>query len=238
MKIFISFMVLMGALVLLVWIASYETSGGRYTSQKTPTIRPISVITPEPTPGPRIIKGSVSNAINLGLYPVEIRYAEINYRGYGTPIDKRTEREYHSADKDGDGWLSPIEIVDFVTKWNNLFRYTHNVWALTPTEFHKSKAGDCEDIAIFIADFFNYWTVPAYVGGIESKLGGHAIVLMGVHEAVDGFINFYVAPGTYVEEGYYIPIDYDVIGGFSDAVGENWYMGDVWTTGNIYGLRL
>jgi transglutaminase-like putative cysteine protease len=232
----IKFLIFLSAVTAVVLLAIFSDRGG----SSTVTFKPSTVYTQKTAvankQGRPVVRGNVGDAINLGLYPTEEVYAPSHYRAYGEPVDATTRLEYRSADRSRDGTLQATEIIDFVEKWDSKFNYYINDWALTPTEFMESETGDCEDFATFTADFLRFWDIPAYVGVVQSEEGNHAVTLMRVARPDNRFLCFYVGEGTYVDEGYYIPIDYGTVGSFTSAVGNDWYMLDVFTVERIYGL--
>lgn len=104
----------------------------------------------------------------------------------------------------------------------------HNDIALPPEEFLKRGGGDCEDWAILTCDMLAYWGEEAYVAVIDSPSGmsDHAIVLWKVDDPLD--MDYYLLEDNYITDitnhyishGYYLPIDYDLMGGvaYSDSI--------------------
>lgn len=167
------------------------------------------------------------------------------YRDYGhLLLSPEVLHEYRTKDADGDGTISWVELMAFLNKWWYIFDYRDNAYAMHPNEFFFSATGDCEDFAIFVADFLRYWGFPAYVGVVESDAGRHAVALVQVPSTPEPYDVIYLdvaepVHGEVVPEGHYLIIDYTKVGGFSPGTVEGaWWLAEVWPPSVLYGARM
>jgi hypothetical protein len=157
--------------------------------------------------------------------------------------DEGLEQRYAAADTDRDGGLSWAELEAFQYQLHREFRYLSNPTALRPDQFLAQGGGDCEDWALMTCGLLRYWGWTCYVGSFEPPGGreGHAVCLVrGEHRPVRyGYYTVTQAltwNGEAVPPGDYVPVDYEVVGGLSNAVGENWRLESFFRPEKIYGL--
>ncbi len=185
-----------------------------------------------------------------GLYTKSLRdmHLAINsiiFRKTTKIRDVALERIYAKADSDGDGYLTWKEIKSFQAwLWGN-YRYENNLTALRPDQFIAAGGGDCEDWALMTAGLLEYWGWKAYIGTYRGggSYYGHAVCMVYWKEKPPGFLSYHVAGrktyyGHKLPDGYYIPIDYNFVGGLSRAVGRNWYLTGFYLPEEIYGRVL
>jgi hypothetical protein len=105
--------------------------------------------------------------------------------------------------------------------------------------------GDCEDFALFTCGLLAYWGIECYLGSLAPKSGGtgHAVALLPVPDVPEGFAFFRIqgsrsASGEPIPSGTYVPIDYEYVGGLSDAAGKGWVLRWIRVPGELYGLQI
>ncbi|MFW5827259.1 MAG: hypothetical protein ACOCU4_04160 [Alkalispirochaeta sp.] len=135
-------------------------------------------------------------------------------------------RVYEAADTNGTGRLEMFEIQRFQTWVYSGFRYEHNAVALAPDEFGAAGGGDCEDFALYTCGLLKYWGEQCWVGSFEGvsssgRVEAHAVALLRVDRVPPGMHGFLVEPGEGVPKAaagtVVIPIDYDRVGGYTNA---------------------
>ncbi len=163
--------------------------------------------------------------------------------------NKQLIQMYVRADSNRDGKLSRQEIKAFQRMLSKRFRYISNKTALRPDEFIKQGGGDCEDWALMTAGLLTYWGYSAYVGGLENTNYplGHAVCLLySAKKPPIGMVYIKITNNDRlrmydpsIKPGYYIPIDYAVVGGYSKAITTRkkgtWYYGAIYVPEKIYG---
>jgi len=160
--------------------------------------------------------------------------------------DPAVERLYAGADTDRDGYLCWKEIEEFQGKLASRYQYRHNTTALRPDEFLARGGGDCEDWALVTCGLLRYWGWDGYVAALFPPGGGdgHALCMARRAEPPRGFEYYRVEEGVYardgepVRPGYYVPIDYQVVGGSSSAVKRGWHLEAFYTPERIYGAPM
>jgi len=160
--------------------------------------------------------------------------------------DPAVERLYAGADTDRDGYLCWKEIEEFQGKLASRYQYRHNTTALRPDEFVARGGGDCEDWALVTCGLLRYWGWDGYVAALFPPGGGdgHALCMARRAEPPRGFEYYRVEEGVYardgepVRPGYYVPIDYQVVGGSSSAVKRGWRLEAFYTPERIYGAPM
>jgi hypothetical protein len=166
---------------------------------------------------------SMHYLINAALFVKEtgIGYEELLYR-------------YMEADSDGNGHLSWREICFFQNRTSREFSYRSNSLALPPDEFLRRGGGDCEDFAIYTCGMLRFWGWNCQVASYYPPSGGngHAITLVWSGTPIGGYGYFKIEEGAYVggkkvRPGYWIPIDYDAVGGITNAMGSDWELWDL-----------
>ncbi|MFP4212355.1 MAG: transglutaminase domain-containing protein, partial [Alkalispirochaeta sp.] len=156
---------------------------------------------------------------------------------------------YRGADTNGDDRLSWNELEAFQRWVKRRFRYEHNSTALPPDQFGAVGGGDCEDFALYTCGLLAYWGYECYVGvfvpaGQPYSQNAHAVALMVVDDpawypvTIDiGDWPHATAPASSRTKTV-IPIDYDVVGGFTEATPDPWVLSTVYVATSIYGTRL
>lgn len=150
--------------------------------------------------------------------------------------DTQLTRLYGDADGDRNGRLSWSEVQRFQNDLWRRYEYQANEIAYSPTMFLSAGGGDCEDWAIVTALLFTFWGHRAYVAGIESDSGHHAVALVPEEELGGGPGTIEYTGGSY--SGTYIPIDYDHVGSFSPAIEGAWHVRTIWLPHRIFGWAL
>jgi len=153
-------------------------------------------------------------------------------------------RVYEGADTNGSGHLELFEIQRFQSWVYGGFRYEDNATALAPNEFGAAGGGDCEDFALYTCGLLQYWGEQCWVGSFEgpSSAGGvaaHAVALWRVDRVPRGMHGFVVEQGyrIYKEAAgtLVIPIDYDQVGGYTNATPSPARLGGIYNPVAIYG---
>jgi len=160
--------------------------------------------------------------------------------------DPALDELYAGADTDRDGYLCWKEITGFQRRLTARFEYRPNATALRPDEFLARGGGDCEDWALATCGLLRYWGWEAYVGAFFPPEGGdgHAVCLVRWKELPRGFEYYRVEEGATtwdgapVSPGYYVPIDYQVVGGSSNALKRGWVLRHFYTPERIYGAAM
>jgi hypothetical protein len=164
-----------------------------------------------------------------------------------TRIDNPSlEAIYAAADYDKNGTLSWRELQIFQNWMKQRFVYRSNELALPPDRFLEEGGGDCEDWALFTCGMLRYWGWDAYLGTAgphrrRRNSSGHAFTFVRVDEVPEGFAWFEVTPrewGFRIPSGKYVPVDYDVVGGYSNAVRGKWIIDGISTPEENYGVRM
>ena len=138
--------------------------------------------------------------------------------------DARVIERLAAADSNGDEVLSWREVEEFQSRLFHSMRYEHNATALRPDLFLAAGGGDCEDFALVTAALFRYWGREAYIASIESADGTfHAVAFVpargpGVPAKPLHYQTVEYSGSRHVPPGDYIPIDYQHVGAFSNAV--------------------
>jgi hypothetical protein len=122
--------------------------------------------------------------------------------------------------------------------------YRNNAVAYSPDAFVSAGSGDCEDFALFTCGLLRFWGIDSYLGSLQhdSVATGHAITLIPVSTVPEGFLyweldgGFTAAAGG--PPGIYVPVDYDHVGGLSNAVGPGWTLRWIRRPESVYGLRM
>jgi hypothetical protein len=141
---------------------------------------------------------------------------------------------YAKADRNRDGNLDWPEIRAFQNELHREFRYVTNHTALRPDAFLRNGGGDCEDWAIVAAGLLQFWQVPVYIAAITSDAGRHAVALVQTDKPPAGALYFTFAEHWNLPDSTYVPIDYHVVGGLTDAVAGEYWIDEVWRPEEIY----
>jgi hypothetical protein len=143
---------------------------------------------------------------------------------------------YAEADRNKDNKLSIRELKEFQENLVVRFDYVINSTALDPAQFLNQGGGDCEDWSIVTAGLLRFWGIQAYIGTIESPNDpvGHAVCLIRYATPPRDLL-YWEITGTYGLDGYYVPIDYQVVGGLSSWLFSDWPLTNIYTPEEIYG---
>ncbi len=149
---------------------------------------------------------------------------------------------YLSADLNRNGYMSWKELEVFQHRIDRTFRYTANDLALRPDTFLDAGGGDCEDWSLVTAGLCRFWDWEAYIGLIGPEQGmGHAVCLIRMNPRADPLYSFFRFDNWMrfgdksFREGYYVPVDYGVVGGLTNAVERGWKLRNVYVPEEIYG---
>ncbi|MDZ7794883.1 MAG: WYL domain-containing protein [Spirochaetia bacterium] len=158
---------------------------------------------------------------------------------------------YMGADTDRNGHLSWREVEAFQRQTYRLFTYRANHRALPPDEFLAQQGGDCEDFALYTCGLLEFWGWNSKVASFYPPGGGsgHALAMVWSARPINGYGYIHVSgeadqngsltevayTTAYLRPGYWIPIDYDSIGRFSDAMSSNWTLWDLSDPVELYG---
>lgn len=153
---------------------------------------------------------------------------------------------YLEADLNGSGRLSFDELSVFQRGTYNEFRYEGNPLALRPDQFLAAGGGDCEDFALYTAGLLRFWGWEPYLGSMGSSRGspGHAVCLSFEGGSFPGGFSYFdlsswnAEDGTALKDGKYVPIDYDQVGGLSNAVKSGWKLRSVYVPEKAWGLTM
>lgn len=154
----------------------------------------------------------------------------------GDNISQRTLKIFQDADVNKDAKISVAELQRFQNWLMRNFKYQNNSTALHPDDFIAQKGGDCEDFAIMTTCMLNYHGVVAYVAGFgRVTVNKHALVIVQVAgNTAPGYL-FYTLKNWQIPHGYYIPVDYDNVGGL-EAIDRRWKIARINTPKAIYGV--
>lgn len=169
-----------------------------------------------------------------------------NFRSATGIEDAALVERYMAADQDGSGKLSFAELEAFQKVIYRGFRYQNNDYALRPDRFLAAGGGDCEDFALYTAGLLRFWGWEPYIASFApSGYGsGHAVCFSYEAGSFPSTYSFYTISswtaddGSALKPGRYIPIDYELVGGLTDAVGKGWKLRDVYRPEAIYGMKM
>lgn len=155
-------------------------------------------------------------------------------------------RRYLAADLNGSGKLSFDELDAFQKRTYRDFRYEANDSALRPDEFLAAGGGDCEGFALYTAGLLRFWGWEPYLGCLgPSRLGeGHAVCLSYEEGSFSPSYAYFTLDawraedGTALPSGRYVPIDYDEVGGLTNAVKPGWKLRAVYVPEEAWGLPM
>jgi hypothetical protein len=156
----------------------------------------------------------------------------------GDSICERTLKIFRNADSNGDGKISVGELQSFQNWLKRNYKYKSNSTALHPDDFIAQGGGDCEDFAIMTTCMLNYHGVVAYVAGFgRVTVNKHAVCIVQVtSNKVSGYL-YYTLEGWGIPSGYYIPVDYEKVGGLS-AIDRRWKIARINKPERIYGVYM
>ncbi len=182
------------------------------------------------------------------LKPLSYQYMSAQERNEAFQIvspyaDSFILKIFSSADIDNSGTLSLNELIYFQNLISKNYSYQNNNIALRPDAFLKNGGGDCEDWALLTAAFCLYWGWDAYIGCFygDSNIG-HALCLVKYPFNVPkDFISWKIdksetAEGDIIQNGNYIPVDYNYVGSFSNAIQAGMKLKYVCTPEKMYNL--
>lgn len=140
---------------------------------------------------------------------------------------------YAAADQNENGTLDWGEIERFQTQLMESKRYQHNDTALRPDHFWSAGGGDCEDFALFTCGLLAFWGYECVIGSFRgpSEHIGHAVALVPTTNPPSRFVTATLPDGRTA-----VPIDYHVVGGFSNATHPNATLRTVWEPTTLYGV--
>jgi hypothetical protein len=156
----------------------------------------------------------------------------------GDSISPKTLEIFRKADQNADGKISVGELQAFQNWLMTNFKYRNNQTALHPDDFIKQRGGDCEDFAIMTCCMLNYHGIVAYVASFgKVTTNKHALCIVQVTcSNAPGYL-FYTLTGWGIPPGYYIPVDYDNVGGLS-AIDRRWKIARIRIPKILYGLYM
>ena len=196
-------------------------------------------LVPEPEPAPKPSPTDpLPDPYDRHINRLELRFTEL------TGIDHRGLFDwYRAADGDRDALLSWQEIQNFQTELYYGYRYFNNERALDPVQFVNAGGGDCEDFALMTAGLVRFWGGRPYIASFAPEVhgSGHAICLVYSDTLPDFGMYYQFDEPTYLHgggtapDGYYIPVDYDNVGGISNAMRKNWILRALYVPEEIYG---
>ena len=177
--------------------------------------------------------------------PPALLVASVRSSPSAVPALTPAKRMYMKADLDRSGRLSWSELKAFQLHLKRHERYLDNGTVLRPDQFLAQGGGDCDDWAVFTAGLLRFWGWEPYVGCFESPSGqeGHAVCLVRLNEAPPRFTYYAVPEGTQLQNGapkagFYVPVDYEVVGGISNAMGSDWKLEAIYVPESIYGASM
>ena len=169
--------------------------------------------------------------------------ARLFYQATGI-VDDDLESRYAAADLDRNGYLGWSELEAFQARLVREFHYLSNPTALRPDQFVAQGGGDCEDWALMSCGLLRYWGWDCYVGRYAPAGGqeGHAVCLVRGERrpARYGYVtvDHSLAWESLTPPGEYVPVDYDVVGGLSEATGRHYRLTRLYKPEKLYGLTL
>ncbi|NLJ46492.1 MAG: WYL domain-containing protein [Treponema sp.] len=170
-----------------------------------------------------------------------------NFRAATGLADRALEARYLAADLNRSGRLAFEELQAFQEKTWREFRYEPNEPALRPDQFLAAGGGDCEDFALYTAGLLRFWGWEPYLGILApSRHGstGHAVCLSYEEGSFPGSYTWFqveawtTPDGVTLKPGRYVPIDYDHVGGLSNAVSPGWKLQEIYVPESAWGQRM
>jgi len=222
---------------------------GAASSESVPAPRP-----PEPLPAQWTYRGyrihrSEDGTVSVSELEVEAKSGRmmhylinasffINETGVS---DEELLFNYISADTDKNGHLSWQEVAEFQRRTYRSFTYANNSRALPPDEFLRRGGGDCEDFALYTCGMLRFWGWNCKVASYYPPDGGvgHALALVWSEKPIRGYGYIEVPEGIYISgremrRGYWIPIDYDRVGAFSEVMASDWKLWNLEEPQSLY----
>ena len=231
--------------ILLIGLALFAAVDSGTHRPPAPVPKPIITPAPapaviQPKPTPKADEEKSPEAVSPA--PACDECAE-RFRQATRIINPALESIYAAADCDRDGQLSWREVRIFQNWMKTRFVYRSNERALAPDVFLEEGGGDCEDWALFTCGMLRYWGWDAYLGtaGPQHRRRnsiGHAFTFIKTDEVPGGFEWFELYSGGWgfnVPTGKYVPVDYEVVGGYSSAVRRRWVIDGISAPESNYG---
>jgi hypothetical protein len=206
-------------------------------------------VTPAQVPPARVAPAQVARApAKTMVRPAKVLPATMAVNQRRTRFTSKTQISstrlfelYESADANRNDLISMQEISAFQSRLFRTYKYLSNSTALAPDLFLQAGGGDCEDWALVTAGLLRYWGFTSWVVSFGPEYGGgHAMCFLQLTEAPEGYGSITLdAPldlrGQTLPAGTYVPIDYDELGSFSNAVEEGWKLRGAWVPEELYG---
>lgn len=170
-----------------------------------------------------------------------------NFRAATGLANSALEARYLAADLNGSGKLAFEELQVFQEKTYREFRYEANEPALRPDQFLAAGGGDCEDFALYTAGLLRFWGWEPYLGVLASSRSastGHAVCLSYEEVSFPGSYTWFkieswtAEDGKPLKPGRYVPIDYDHVGGLSNAVSPGWKLQEIYVPESAWGRKM
>lgn len=160
------------------------------------------------------------------------------FRSITSIDDPHLEDIYVKADKNKDGLLSWKEIEKFQSWLYAHFKYKVNDVVLRPDEFLKNNGGDCDDWSEVTAGLMYFYGYEPYIARFgRTKIIGHALCLVKVNtNEISPYYMWYEIEDWSIPDGYYVPIDYDRVGGLS-AIDRRWKISNLYDPVTMYKLQ-
>ena len=160
---------------------------------------------------------------------------------YATP---EMLRLFATADVDQSGTLSWDELEYFQQRLYRTYGYHAEAVALRPDQFLALGEGDCKAWSLMTAAFCAYWGWDAYIACFFNSEVGHAICFVrSPYPVPDGFVSWKISgrktvEGDVIPPGEYVPVDYDHVGSFSNALSAGMTLDYFLTPTKTYGERM
>jgi predicted transglutaminase-like cysteine proteinase len=221
--------------------------------EPAPLPQPSPLPSPEPRPRPAGAEETSAEGLHLSAKRPGrmIRHQGSEERGVREArlaqltgvTDELVISRFDRADTDRNGKLSWGELRRFQAEVYRDFRYENNARALRPREFFVAGGGDCEDFAIFSAAMLTYWGWEAYVASLSTNPNdAHAVVFVRVDQPPSWASYYEVTAGPedprFETSGIFVPVDYDIVGGLSNAVTPGSKVTDIVVPREWYGLAI
>jgi hypothetical protein len=152
-------------------------------------------------------------------------------------------RLFASADVDQSGTLSWDEVEYFQQRLYRTYGYHTEAVALRPDQFVDRGEGDCKAWSLMTAAFCAYWGWDAYIACFFNNEIGHAICFVrSPYPVPAGFVSWRISgrktvEGDVILPGEYVPVDYDHVGSFSNALSAGMTLDYFLTPAKTYGER-
>ena len=142
--------------------------------------------------------------------------------------------KFKEADLNNDGTIDVSEIRTFQAWLTKNYDYKQNLKSIPPDDFILQNGGDCEDFAAMTCCLLNYYGIVAYVATFgKVTVNKHAVCMVKVNLSSYPGMLIYSLQGYGVPNGYYMPIDYNKIGGLS-AIDRRWKIASMSKPNNMF----